>query len=106
MQELPTSSAPVLLSTTHPDGGAAVLSIHEQSNGNITNHDQPDSTVVSNGDLINTDTEAPKENGLYNSINGDDAAVGFNQITLITRTYGIAQQSRRVRISMKMKKHP
>lgn len=80
VDEVPTS-APVLLSSSYPDGGAAVLSIHEQSNGNIINNHH-DTSIVTNGDLTDAAAnDVQKLNGLSNSINADVAAVGSNKQT-------------------------
>lgn len=74
------ASPAVLLSTSHSDGGASVISIHEQTNGDLTNNNNHlDTTINSNGGtaIANGDlTDAAKQlNGLNDSIDTD--AVGF-----------------------------
>lgn len=83
VEECPNTSAIITSSTDDADGnGAAVLSIHEQTNGNLSQINGNNNTSL-NGDPTPNDTSksaidvAQKENGINNSINADATAVGL-----------------------------
>lgn len=79
-------SSPVLLSSKNPDSGAAVISIHEQTNGNIPHN--KDTSIGANTtaeDLPNATIEV-KEKGLNNAINADVTAVGLTHNWKCRRT--------------------